>query len=73
MKIWSLQEDVNIYEHVTLADNERWIEFSDMFEGKKLLEDWKQLCLKLIPHSGNLKTGICHIFLLEYLYLVIKL
>lgn len=59
MKIWLLEEDVNVYEHITLADgnNENWNEFSEMFRGKSLKEVWKPLRINLIEHGGRLKRG----------------
>ncbi|AYE33979.1 imm11 family protein [Clostridium septicum] len=59
MKIWDLQEDVNVYEHITLVNgsNEDWIKFGDMFQGKQLREEWQPLKLKLIQHGGTLKKG----------------
>ncbi|OPX41846.1 hypothetical protein CLHUN_42830 [Ruminiclostridium hungatei] len=59
MKIWILQEDVNNYEHLTLANggNEDWIEFGDMFKTRKLEDSWEPLKLKLINHDGKLKRG----------------
>lgn len=54
-----MQEDVNLYEHLTLADadNEKWIEFGNKFEGKSLKDNWIPLKLKLIEHGGKLKKG----------------
>lgn len=59
MKIWDLQEDVNVYEHITLANgtNDDWIKLGDMFQGKKLGEEWQPLQLMLIQHGGTLKKG----------------
>lgn len=59
MKIWLLQEDVNSYEHLTLrdADNDKWIEFGDLFIGNPLENIWEPMNLQLIPHSGILKRG----------------
>lgn len=59
MKIWDLQEEVNIYEHLTLVDGsiEKWNEFTDMFRGKHLSSNWEKLKLKLIEHGEKLKKG----------------
>lgn len=59
MKIWDLQEDVNIYEHLTLVDGgtEKWNEFTDMFRGRHLSSNYQKLKLKLIEHGGKLKRG----------------
>lgn len=54
-----MQEDVNLYEHVTLvdADNEEWIEFGSKFVGKSIKDNWTPLKIKLIEHGGKLKKG----------------
>lgn len=59
MKIWSLEEDVNVYEHITLLDgsNDKWIEFGDMFNNKSLKDIWKPLKVRLIEHGNKLKRG----------------
>jgi hypothetical protein len=59
VKIWDLQEDVNIYEHLTLVDGSppKWNEFTDMFRGRHLSSNWERLKLKQIEHGGNLKKG----------------
>ncbi|AYE33971.1 imm11 family protein [Clostridium septicum] len=59
MKIWSLEEDVNHYEHITLDDrnNLNWIDFGDMFNGKSLKDNWTPIRVCLIEHGGKLKKG----------------
>jgi hypothetical protein len=59
MKIWSLEEDVNVYEHITLLDgsNDKWLEFNDIFKEKSLKNNWKPLDISLIEHGGKLKRG----------------
>ncbi len=59
MKIWLLQEDVNNFEHLTLADanDELWNEFSSYFNGESIESNWKALRLKIIEHSGTLSKS----------------
>lgn len=59
MKIWSLEEEVDVYEHITLEDgsDEKWIEFGAMFNWKSLKDKWSPLSVRLIEHGGKLKKG----------------
>lgn len=59
MKIWSLQEDVNEYEHITLEDssNEEWIKFDNMFHNNYLGDKWHPIKVCLIEHGDRLKRG----------------
>ena len=59
MKIWSLEEDINNYEHITLAEGNdtNWIDFRDMFQGKRIKENWTPIEVHLIEHKGSLKRG----------------
>lgn len=70
MKIWSLEEDVNHYEHITLDDrnNLNWIDFGDMFNGKSLKDNWTPIRVCLIEHGGKLKKEICRIYHLVNLF-----
>lgn len=59
MKLWSLEEDVDNYEHITLADgsNHNWVDFGDMFDRKNLKDNWIPIRVQLIEHAGDLERG----------------
>lgn len=59
MKIWSLEEDVNHYEHITLEHKNKlnWIDLGAMFNGRSLKDNWIPIRVCLIEHKGKLKRG----------------
>ena len=59
MKIWSLEEDVNFYEHITLIDgsDDEWDNFSSLFNGMPVSKGYKPLRVCVIENGGKLKRG----------------